>query len=330
MKTKLLYVIVSDERDIYLEQGHVSMFSAKMHMPECHVTILTDVKTRDTFKGIRKEETKYADEIVAIELDPNLPAQKRSRLLKTNARNYVDGDFLFIDCDTIIVKDLSIIDNDTSILSACWDSHSDFPHNPYRYDSIKDSKKLGVDISNEAVYFNSGVMLVKDNEFTRNFYRRWSENYLKGYQKGVYMDQPSLEVTNIELKYPIQKLEPEWNCELKHGIKYLKDAYIVHYLCTNPSRSNDQQLFLLNEKEVFLDIKKTAVIPPKIIEVIKDPFKGLADVTHCFAGKELDFFHTRTYSFFIKRFLNKDRNMAIERFFTLYSTLKSKCESLIK
>lgn len=330
MKTKLLYVIVSGEKDIYLEQGYVSMFSAKMQMPECHITILTDVKTADTFTGVRKEEIQYADEIITIDLDSNLPAQKRSRLLKTNARNYVDGDFVFIDCDTIIVKDISIIDNDSSILSACWDSHSDFPHNPYRYASIEDTKKLGVDISKETVYFNSGVMLVKDNDFTRDFYKRWNENYLKGYQRGVYMDQPSLEVTNIELKYPIQKLAPEWNCELKHGIKYLKDAYIVHYLCTNPSRSNDQQLFLLNEKDVFLDIKKNAVIPSKIIEVIKDPFKGLADVTHCFAGKELDFFHTRTYLFFIKIFLKKDRNMAIERFFSVYSALKSKCSSLIK
>ena len=97
MKTKLLYVIISDERDIYLEQGYVSMCSAKMQMPECHITILTDVKTSDSFKDIRKEETKYADEIIKVPLDPDLPAQKRSRLLKTNARNYVDGDFLFID-----------------------------------------------------------------------------------------------------------------------------------------------------------------------------------------------------------------------------------------
>ena len=324
MKTKLLYVIVSDENDIYLEQGYVSMFSAKMQMPECHITILTDEKTYESFKDVRKEETKYADEIISISLDPELPGQKRSRLLKTNARNYVDGDFLFIDCDTIVVKDLSNIDNESSSLCACWDSHSDFAHNPYRYICIRDTRKLGVDISNETVYFNSGVILVKDNEFTRDFYKRWNENYLKGYQKGVKMDQPSLEVTNIESGYPIHKLEHEWNCELKHGIRYLKDAYIVHYLCTNPSRSNDKQLFLLNEKEIFLNIKKTGKIPTEIIEVIKDPFKGIAEVTHCFAGKEINFFHTLTYSFCIKRFFKKDRDMAMERFFAFYSKVKSK------
>ncbi|MDE6521300.1 MAG: hypothetical protein K2L17_00640 [Muribaculaceae bacterium] len=324
MKTKLLYVIVSSEKDIYLEQGYVSMFSAKMLMPECHITILTDAKTADTFTGIRKEEIKHADEIVKIELDPNLPAQKRSRLLKTNARNYVDGDFLFIDCDTIVVKDLSDIDDESHALCACWDSHSDFEHNPYRDLCIGDAKKIGLDISNEKVYFNSGVMLVKDNEQTRGFYKSWNENYLKGYEKGVSMDQPSLEKTNIELGYPIHKLEPEWNCELKHGIRYLKDAYIVHYLCTNPSRSNDKQLFLLNEKDVFLKIKETGTIPPEIIEVIKDPFKGIAEVTHCFAGKEINFFHTLTYSFFIKRFLEKGKDMGMERLLSMYSKIKSR------
>lgn len=327
MKTKLLYVIVSGEKDIYLEQGYVSMFSAKMQMPECHITILTDAKTTDTFKGVRKDEIKYADEIITIDLDPNLPAQKRSRLLKTNARNYVDGDFIFIDCDTIVVKDLSEIDDENSALCACWDSHSDFAHNPYRYLCIRDVKKIGLDISNEKEYFNSGVILAKDNEQVRNFYRLWNENYLKGYEKGVSMDQPSLEKTNIELGYPIQKLDPEWNCELKHGIRYLKDAYIVHYLCTNPSRSNDKQFFLLNEKDVFLKIKETGTIPPEIIEVIKDPFKGIAEVSHCFAGKEINFFHTLTYSFFIKRFFEKGEDIAMERLLSMYSKIKSKLES---
>lgn len=330
MKTKLLYIIISEEKDIYLEQGYVSMFSAKMQMPECHITLLTDVKTSETFKGIRKEETKYVDEIVAIDLDPNLPAQKRSRLLKTNARNYIDGDFLFIDCDTIVEKDLSSIDNNNSLLGACWDSHSDFAHNPYRKYCIKHVKEFGIDISNEKVYFNSGVLLVKDNEYTRQFYQRWNENYLKGYEKGVSMDQPSLEVTNIEFDYPIQKLEPEWNCELKHGIRYLKDAYIVHYLCTNPSRSNDRQLFLLNEKDVFLMIKDSGEIPPEIIEVIKDPFKGLAELTHCFAGKEIDFFSTRTYLYFITNFLIKGEAMPMERLLSFYSNTKQKLISIFK
>lgn len=305
------------------------MYSARMQMPECHITLLTDEKTAESFEGIRKEETKYADEIIAVALDPDLPAQKRSRLLKTNARNYVDGDFLFIDCDTIVVKDLSVIDDNNSILSACWDSHSDFAHNPYRKFCISHVKEFGVDISNETVYFNSGVILAKDTDLTREFYKRWNENYLKGYEKGVSMDQPSLEVTNLEFGYPLQKLAPEWNCELKHGIRYLKDAYIVHYLCTNPSRSNDQQLFLLNEKDVFLKVKKTGEIPPEIIEVIKDPFKGLAEVTHCFAGKEIDFFNTRTYLYYISQFLKKEETMPMERLLSFYSNTKNKIKSII-
>lgn len=300
------------------------MYSAKMRMPDCHIAILTDTNSFDSFKDTRKEEIKYADEIITVPLDATLPAQKRSRLLKTNARNYVDGDFLFIDCDTIVVKDISIIDKNDSVLSACWDSHADFAHNPYRDLCIRDTEKFGIDITDEKEYFNSGVILVKDNELTRNFYKLWNENYLKGYEKGVSMDQPSLEVTNIESGYPIQKLDPEWNCELKHGIRYLKDAYIVHYLCTNPSKSNDKQLFLLNEKDVFLDIKKTGIIPEEIIEVINDPFKGLAEVTYCFAGTDVNFFFTPTFSYFYKQYLKKGSDMTMERLFSIYASIRKK------
>lgn len=330
MRTKLLYVIVSSENDIYLEQGYVSMFSAKMHMPDCHITLLTDTKTQQSFKGIRKEETKYADEIVTIPLDPTLPGKKRSRLLKTNARNYVDGDFLFIDCDTIVVRDLSSIDEVDYNIAASWDNYCDFSHNPYRNMCIKDVRKLGVDISRETVYFSSGVILAKDNETTRLFFRKWHENYLKGYDKGVSMDQPSMAITNIESGYPIKKISPEWNCVPKHGFKYFKDAYILHYVATTPSKKDDTPLFLLNETAVFLDIKKTGIIPDNVVEVIKDPFKGLANLTHCFAGKEMYFFHTITYSFFIKQFLKQGYKMPTERFFSFYTKLKLKLESIRK
>lgn len=324
MKTQLLYVLVSNENDIYLEQCYVSMFSAKMQMPECHITLLTDTQTKGTFTDIRKEETKYADEIIAIPLDPNLPAQKRSRLLKTNARNYIDGDFLFIDCDTIITRDLSVIDDLDFDLAASEDSHTGFQKNPYRDRSIGEAKKIGVDISKESTYFSSGVMLVKDNDETRHFYRAWNRNYLKGYEKGVFMDQPSMEVTNIELHYPIKTLSPEWNCVPKHGIKFLKDAYIVHYVSTSPCKKNDTPLFLLNDIDVFLKIKETGIITSEVKEVISDPFKGLADLTQCFAGKEIYFFQTRTYTLFIKQFFDKGKRMRIERLFDFYTKIKAK------
>ena len=107
MKTKLVYAIVSEENDCFLEQAYVSMSSARHVMPDVFITLVMDSRTAENLKGFRKTEAEFADEIVVVELDPALSAKKRSRLLKTSIRNVVDGDILYIDSDTLVVKDLS-------------------------------------------------------------------------------------------------------------------------------------------------------------------------------------------------------------------------------
>ena len=90
----------------------------------------------------------------------------------------------------------------------------------------------------------------------------------------------------------VERLDDLWNCELKHGVKYMRDSYIWHYLCTNKSNNHNKQLFILNDNSVMIEVKKTAIISDHIKQVVIDPFSGLADVTHCFAGEDVYYFRT--------------------------------------
>ena len=123
----LLYVLVSSDNDFYLEQAYISMYSAKYHMPNAHITLLTDKATEATFTNNRKKEVEYADMIISVDLDTQkYNAHKRSRILKTSARQYVRGDYLYIDCDTVIVKPFPDFSHFNAPLMACWDTHSAF------------------------------------------------------------------------------------------------------------------------------------------------------------------------------------------------------------
>lgn len=289
MKTKIVYVLVSSEDDIYLEQAYVSMLSAKHHMPDVHITLLTDSKTSESLTGTRKKESAIADEIIVIELDPFISAQKRSRLLKTNVRNYVQGDFLFIDCDTIIVKPLDEIDEIDVDMAACWDTHVPFKDNPYRSMCLKHGTKLEWPIENETEYFNSGVIFVRDIPATHNFFTRWNKNYQDGTLKRVSMDQPSLAKTNYELGHQIKTLPDCWNCEFKHGLRHFKDAKIIHYLCTSENNGK-MPPFLLNEKKILLQVKQHGEITPQIEKLFDDPSKGIAPLTCLISGSDVLFF----------------------------------------
>lgn len=285
MKTKLLYVLVSDYSDIYLEQAYISMYSAKFYMPDIHITLLTDKCTSQTFTGLRKEKMKYVDELVIINLDIGYTTAQRSRILKTSARKHINGDFLFIDTDTIIVKPLCDIDGVDCSVCACWDSHSSFRSNPYRTMCLKQGHLLNWPIENETDYFNSGVIYAKDDKTAHEFYKQWNSFWLESHKMGVDMDQPAFAKANYAMGHIVNRLDDVWNCELKHGVRYLKDAKIIHYLCTN--KQSGSEVFLLNNQSVLEHLKESNSLSNQVLAVIKNPFEGIATPTHVFAGHDL-------------------------------------------
>jgi hypothetical protein len=288
MKTKLLYILVSSSADVYTEQAWVSAFSARLRNPSARIELLTDGETE-----LPEPMAKLFDNIVRVDFPSETPPMKRSRILKTGMREYVDGDFLFIDADTIVARPLDDIDAIDAPLVACRDLHSPFREHPHYTATVNMCRKIGFDASGIKEYFNSGVMLVKDTPENHAFFKAWQENYLSGYDSGIRPDQPSLAKTNSG--ETISLLPDVWNCEVQNGVRYLRDAYIVHYMVTNVGSGPQDSLFLLNRKEVLLRMREAGDITPEIRSMVEDHFKGYAPVTQVFAGEDLYLFRTRRY-----------------------------------
>lgn len=289
MKTKIVYTLISGISDIYLEQAFVSMTSLRYHNKNAYIILVVDDCTENSFKiENRKQKSLLADEIVVVKTPDNLTNQQKSRYIKTSIRNFIEGDFLFIDTDTIILRSLEPIDKVDVEIGACVDSHTCLARNPYRELIFDHVGKQGWTLDTGADYFNSGVIYVKDSSLTRKFYKKWHENWRHGIDLGVNMDQPSFARTNKEMGYPVRRISDEWNCEIVHGIRFLKDAFILHYLCTNTIYENDETVFLLRSKSVLNDIKQTGLIPERVYQTFDDPFKGIPDLTFLLAGKEID------------------------------------------
>ena len=298
------------------------MFSAKYHMPDCRITLLTDKTTESTFTNNRRKEVVYADEIISVDIDTRkYNAQQRSRILKTSARQYIKGDFFFIDTDTIVVKPFPDYSNFTAPIMACWDTHAKFKDNPYQDMCLKHGRLLEWPIEKEEFYFNSGVIFVKEDSKSYDFYKKWNENLLNGFEKGVYMDQPSFAKTNYEMGHVVERLDDLWNCELKHGVKYMRDSYVWHYLCTNKSKNKNKQLFILNDHQIMMDVKKTVFITDEIKQVVKDPFSGLAEVTHCFAGEDVFYFRSPLH-LLLRANYNSKKFSFLEKIYGIFSTIK--------
>ena len=239
MNTKLVYVLTCSEKGTYIEQALMSIWSARYHNPNAHIVLLTDDVTDHLLVGARGELTNYITEKIVIPFDDgNLSMVYRSRWIKTSVRQIITGNFLFIDCDTVVCKSLIEIDSFDCDIGAVWESHlmvDDF------CDDLKESafnanQQIGLDLGSEKEYFSSGVLFVKDKPQTHQLYSLWHQFWLEGLKKGLSIDQPSLAKSNREMGYIIQRIPDFYNCILFTQNTFTDKAHILHIASfRNPS-----------------------------------------------------------------------------------------------
>lgn len=264
MKTKIVYVLVSSKRDFFWEQCLISIMSVRYHMPNVNTILVCDTETKNSFyDGIRNEITQYFSEIIAIPFKKNVENVKRSRILKVSLRDIIKGDFLYIDCDTLITQPLYDIDNLYCSIAAVLDGHCSFKNHPMRDFFLSQNKHLNYALDTVVNYFNGGVMYVKDTEEARLFYKCWRKNYLISCKKGVFLDEPALSMTNVEIKNIIQEIDGIWNCQIRFGALYLASNKILHFC----SKKN-MPVSYLAKKSYLKKIKEHGVNTLGLLEYI--------------------------------------------------------------
>lgn len=232
METKVVYVVISKETDIYLNQAFISAYSLKLFNPEAHITIVMDDLTCDVLQSEKYEEFRsIISETIVERFSDSISNMERSRLLKTTLRNRIDGNYLFIDTDTVICGDLSDIDKIKSEIAAVPDKHRNRSQFPYMNFVVSNFKQIfHKSISACSVnYFNSGVMFVKDTPNTREFYKEWNKKYMECDAKGFKYDQLALFATDIEKGGMIEEMDGIFNCQVTTSIRYLHTAKILHF-----------------------------------------------------------------------------------------------------
>lgn len=270
MKTQFVYVLISSEKDYFLEELWVSVYSLRHYHKTEKVIVLTDDITSKRLSS-RPELKKLISDVYIIDVPADYNAMHRSRYIKTNIRNLIQGDFLFIDTDTVICQKLDDLDYlPIKNIGMVPEMHSPFvSHFNYKL-TYKDVNRIfNVDVSNAPYWFNSGCMLVRDNEFTRAFFRDWQKNWtFSAFKKGNSSDQRALLYTDYKYGYAIECLPDVYNCQVAVSIQYFFSAKILHFWHMRARYTSDVNYSPFCNKEIYRSIKKAHTITSDISDSI--------------------------------------------------------------
>ena len=273
---KVVYVLTASLNDYYYEQFFLSYTSLRLHSPKVDVYLLVD---EETFSYINDNHNELLNELecISVSFKKEYSTKERSRILKCTMRKHIQGDFLYIDCDTIVCTDISSISK-IQHTSAVLDNHELVNEiYPEFLRPLRNAEQFGFSVGFHKKHFNSGVMWCKDNEETHELFDLWYQLWLQTNKNGIVIDQLSLNEANNRLKGVIHELAGEWNCQLRYGFRFIHKAKIIHYFASVDNKTQKLSYsFLLSDKELLKKIRQENRINLETMKLLKNPKDAFA------------------------------------------------------
>jgi hypothetical protein len=318
-----VYVLSSSLSDYYYEQFFLSLVSLRLYNPNAKIVLIVDKKTKYGLIGIRSGYEKFISEIKTVDCPDELSKKEISRWLKTSIPNYVSGDFLFIDCDTIITDKIECSTLNNIKIGAVLDTHVSLSNHHLRNTFLEDGKRLGfLSAFEHDFYYNGGLIAYKECEESYNFFTRWHLLWLQSKETGNSQDMPSLNQANCDCNNIISELDGSWNCQISHnGIPYLCQAKIIHYYAT--SLISFVPSFIFASDSVLQSIKKTGAISVDIMNLLNNPKAAFFEFSRVISDKNiLDILDSNYFSKLL--WLKKNHPVIFSRLNDIISKIKKR------
>ena len=229
MRTKIVYVLVSQETDYYYEMFLLSHYSLRLRHPKGDAEVVLVMDT-DTHQRLVDKKAPVLDDVtpVVVRIPEEYNVMQRSRYLKTSLRQRVEGDFLFLDTDTLVCEKLDDTDSFDVDIAMVADLHC---LHETGLSTIERCKQARFDHPEEYAYYNSGVIYCKECNSSRLLFKKWHEVWKQSASLGINYDQPALWKANHSVGGTIQELCGTWNCQVVSPLhaEYLQRSKILHY-----------------------------------------------------------------------------------------------------
>lgn len=227
-KPHVCYALSLDDDDLFAELASISAACVRRLYPFAKITVLTDEQTRartDALRPLRK----WVSEIKSVGGFEG-SARLRSRFVKTQARTVIEGDFLYLDADTVAVLPFDELFQCAEPLAAAIDRNRVDPEGGFPRWVIPDFQRLGWAYPTK-LYLNSGILFWKDCAESRTLGRLWHENWLH-YTRMTDnpADQPAFNHSIDSLGIKPKIVDDVFNARVGISPKFARGARIYHLL----------------------------------------------------------------------------------------------------
>jgi hypothetical protein len=262
MSHQICFVLTSDGRDVHADMTQIAAQFARRTNRGISISVLCDEESRQCLDRQRHPLLNHIDRLIPVWSPPG-PAAFRNRYVKTQMRRHLQGPFLYLDGDTLV---LDRLDEIFSCRAACAGvANHNGPTNPCQI--FKDEEavfhQLGWPIPHN-YYINGGVLFLGDDKESYSFCETWHSKWLMASKRtGTHFDQPSLNSAVNESAPNFLLLNHRYNAQVNISPRSAPGAAIWHIY------HSDRDPYPRNVLETcLLAVRKTGVVPDGLIDSI--------------------------------------------------------------
>lgn len=223
---RAVYALHETDGRKYSWMNYASVLSLKLTHPEIAVRCFV---TDATYRHLRNCAHPLLEQVDMEVVDVPLFDCNRltSRCLKIVSGMRMDGSFVFLDSDTLVVRPIRMTTEDFDI-AATPDKHTG-DTSGLTPDWVKPHyAELNWD-AHHGRYYNSGVVFYHRNISDTGFFSKWLDNWKSTCGLGFHNDQPSFNHTMRELGLRVIDMGDEFNAMVQVDEKYLREAVVMHF-----------------------------------------------------------------------------------------------------
>jgi hypothetical protein len=269
---KICYIVNTTCEDIHADLAYVSARFMRTVQPRARIVCVTDAQSCAAMNRRKHPLLGVMDEVISIQV-PIESLKGKNRWLKPRLHDYLPGDFLYVDSDTLCIRKIDSMFNAGSQpfdLALARDVNIRRPGESRRKGDEEfwpSLKELGWR-SPDAGYFNAGVILFRDTPGSRNLCRRWADLWTISSGSGYLYDQPALNQAIRECSPRLRILDPSFNAMILAKPRLVFSAKIVHLFASVASVLECTPFFNL-----VRDVRRTGTLSDSAIAaVLADPF----------------------------------------------------------